>query len=81
MNTSVEYRMMQASVDVDHIIDEERKELVFSAIAKYNKKAKTDKETAEQEFLDEVLHIERESMEQKERFMNMFHKAMKQEKN
>ena len=45
-----------------------------------------DKETAEQEFLDEVLHIERESMEQKERFMNMFnkavfHKAVKQEKN
>lgn len=86
MNTSVEYRLMQASVDVENIIDEERKELVFSAMAKYNEKAKMDKETAEQEFLDEVLHIERESMEQKERFMNMFnkavfHKAVKQEKN
>ena len=81
MNTSVEYRLMQASVDVEHIIDEERKELVFSAMDKYNEKAKTDKETAEQEFLDEVLHIERESMERKEMFMNMFHKAMKQEKN
>ena len=43
MNTSVEYRLMQASVDVEHIIDEERKELVFRAIAKYNEKAKTDK--------------------------------------
>ena len=81
MNTSVEYRLMQASVDVERIIDEERKELVFIAMAKYNEKAKTDKETAEQEFLDEVLHIERESMEKKEMFMNMFHKAMKQEKN
>lgn len=79
MNTSAEYRLMQASVE--HIIDEERKELVFSAMAKYNEKAKMDKETAEQEFLDEVLHIERESMEQKERFMNMFNKAVKQEKN
>ena len=69
---------MQASVDVEHIIDEERKELVFSSMAKYNEKAKTDKETAEQEFLDEVLHIERESIEKKEMFMNMFHKAMKQ---
>ena len=81
MNTSVEYRLMQASVDVEHIIDEERKELVFSAMAKYNEKSKTDNETAEQEFLDEVLHIERESMEQKEMFINMFHKTMKQEKN
>lgn len=81
MNTSVEYRLMQASVDVEHIIDKERKELVFSAMAKYNEKEKTDKEAAEQEFLDEVLHIERESMEQKERFMNMFNKAMKQDKN
>ena len=81
MNTSVEYRLMQAAVDVEHIINEERKELVFSAIAKYNEKAKTDKETAEHEFLDEVMHIERESMEKKERFMNMFRKAAKQEKN
>lgn len=81
MNTSVEYRLMQASVDVEHIIDKERKELVFSAMAKYNEKEKTDKEAAEQEFLDDVLHIERESMEQKEMFMNMFNKAMKQDKN
>lgn len=80
MNMSVEYRLMQASIDVERIIDEKRKELVFNAMAKFHEKAKDDKETAEQEFLDEVLHIEREAIDEKERFMEIFHKAMKQEK-
>lgn len=80
MNMGVEYRLMQASIDVERIIDENRKELVFNAMAKYEDKKKTDEETAEQEFLDEVLHIEREAIEQKEKFMDIFHKAMRQEK-
>lgn len=79
MNMSVEYRLMQASIDVERIIDEKRKELVFNAMAKYSERAKTDKETAEQEFLDEVLHIEREAIDEKEKFMELFHKAMRQE--
>lgn len=80
MNMSVEYRLMQASIDVERIIDEKRKEHVFNAMMSYFKKEKIDKEVAEQEFLDEVLHIEREAIDEKERFMEIFHKAMRTEK-
>lgn len=72
MNTSVEYRLMMGSTDVDACLARIRQMKIRKAMRNYELAIKDKQDSVKDTFLDEILVIEREYQEKIEKYREIF---------